>query len=377
VRSRAALAVILVTLTAAARAQDQPRWPSDAEQRYNAATRLMQQGRLREAQPIFREVADWPSGGPFREREKALFMSAKLLDDVDDDGARAAYEEFLRRFPKAGIAQVARERLDVLAHDRPEDRALVAALKKGYDDLRNARGALLRGEIDEARPLCLGVIASVGAALEKAPDHPHAARAANLIGEAELYLRRDSSAAHRFGQALALADREIARTSSPSAKGDADAARDGLARARGEVSDEFLEETGRYVVRGRVAIGAEVVLALLAAASLGARPWRRATRSTARLGAIGFAGTIALAVGGALAARFVPGIAGDQERPIAPWEGSILALPALAGAAVSLSIVSGLGSRRALLAGLAGALAVLAASVVVVHRLDLMVVFGL
>jgi outer membrane protein assembly factor BamD (BamD/ComL family) len=377
VKSRAALAVMLVTLTAAARAQDPPRWPSDAEQRYNTATRLMQQGRLREAQPIFREVADWPSGGPFREREKALFMSAKLLDDVDDGGARAAYEEFLRRFPTAGVAQVARERLDVLAHDRLEDLALVAALKKGYEDLGNARAALLRHDTDEARPLCLEAIATVGAALDKAPDHPYAARAANLIGEAELYLRRDSSAAHRFRQALALAEREIARTSSPSAKGDADAARDGLARARGEVADEFREETERYVVRGRVAIGAEVLLALLTTASLGARPWRRATRATARLGLIGLAGTIALAVGGALAARFVPGIAGDQERPIAPWEGAILAGPALVGAVVSLSIVTGLGSRRALLAGLAGALAVLAAAVVVIHRLDLMVVLGL
>src|SRR5262249_46584464 len=151
-------------------------------------------------------------------------------DDVDNDKARATYEEFLRKFPKAGMAQVARERLDVLAHDRPEDQALVAALKKGYGDLENARAALLRHDTDKAQPLCLDAIATVGAALEKTPDHPYAARATNLINEAELYLQRDSSAAHHFRQALALAEREIARTSSPSAKGDADAARDSLAR---------------------------------------------------------------------------------------------------------------------------------------------------
>lgn len=360
-RARAGLlAAALLALAPSVALAQQLHWPPEAERRFQDAIQLARKGQHKEAAAVYREIADWPDGGDWKERPRALHAAAMEWQAAHELGkALATYREVVTRFPRSDFVAVAERAAKALEPD-----GVTGGLdfqkrwSEALDVLLPARTRHDRGDLDGARPGLEEAETLLAALLRDHEDHPKAVDVALAESETLARLRR-------YDEADALAERGVTLAEREAAKGTNDATRADLARARQQRADV------RREVRLRLAAGAGA-LGLLAALFLGVaslRPWRRATRRLVRL-AIGLAVADALlaavAAGGAIYVR----LRDDPDSLLsAPMAVALVLVPGACGIALALGYNAGLGGRRGAFVGaLAGVLGALAASLILMHQ---------
>jgi tetratricopeptide (TPR) repeat protein len=358
-----ALAAILLALAlaGAARAEEPPRWPQAAEKRFEEARDLQQHGRYALAAARFREVADWPEGGPFAERAQALYCSALNLENGRElERALETYREVVRRFPASLWATRARQSVETLDPEGGHGLEFRRRQNEAWDVFQPATELLQRGKPDEARPGLERAAALFEALLHDHADHPRAADAALALGEARMRLGAFEAAAAAFGRSVELARREAVKP------GSGHPTEEDVKNA-----EERLAEARRAIRRQLVDRGAWVLLAAITLILVGSAPWRRVTARVAALGgALLLVAGVLAAIAVALAAVLRSNL--DNYSPIATSHAILLVLvPATIGIVTTLGLAAGRRGRGAALGAAAGVLAALAAAVIVVYACGL------
>ena len=359
-------AVLGVVLAArAGRCDDAPaRWPAPAEQRYEDGRQLMQRGRYVEASDAYQSVADWPDGGAFPERARALFLAGLMQENARNyDRAIAIYREVVRRFPGdafAARAADAAKNLDSGDHARGID--FRSRYDAAWDELSPARDVAEREGVAAGKARLEHAIGLLEGILHDHRDHPQARDVAIAIGDANMTLHRYAAACEGYRQALALAREDVARSGRA-----ADSA------VRG--AEEKLGEATRLLWRVRVDRIAQALLVLVAFALVSTRPWRQPDPGLVRLGGVMLLVTLVLtAVAGAIASALREYV--DDHSPLLSTAAALLvALPSVTGEITALGAVNGLrrsGVRGSVaVAAVLGVLAALAVAVRLVYAFDL------
>lgn len=360
----AALAIAFSSALAWAPARawaQQTHWPPEAEKRFHEALQLSLKGQHLEAAEAYRQVADWPEGGDWKERARALHASATELQTAHElEKALATYRELVQRFPRSDFVAVAERAANALEP---------AGVKGGLDYQRRwsealdvllpARTRHDRGDVDGARPGLEKAEVLLAALLEQHDDHPRIVDVAVALSETLARLRRYDEADAVAEKAVALAERAAKAT------GLSDGARADLARARQQRLDVRREVRIRLVA-GRGAIALLVVLFV----SLGfTRPWKRATRRLARLGAALVLADVLVALGAIAGAEHVRHTDDPDSLLTDPMAAVLVLGPGLVGIALALGFTISFPSRKGvLLAAAASVLGALATSTILIHQ---------
>jgi tetratricopeptide (TPR) repeat protein len=358
-------AVLAVLAAAGAQSADAPaRWPAAAEQRYEEGRQLMQRGRYAEASAAYRSVADWPDGGAFPERARALFLAGLMQENARNyERAIEIYQEVARRFPGDPFATRALEAARVLDsgdHERGID--FRSRYDAAWDELSPAREVAEREGVGAARARIEHAIGLLGELLRDHRDHPQARDVAMAIGDAYMTLKRYADARVGYAEALVLAQADAARTG-----------RGGESAIRG--AEEKLWEATRLFRRQGVDRIAQGMLLLVGVVLAWARPWRKPDPVLVRLGGVTILVTLVLAaLAGALASLLREYV--DDHSPIQSTTAALLvALPSASGALSTLAAMSGLhvrGVRRSVsVAAVLGILAAVAVAARLVYAYDL------
>lgn len=360
-----ALVVLVVLGAAVARAVDPPaRWPAAAEKRYEEGRQLMQRGKYAEASDAYRSVADWPEGGAFPERARALFLAGLMQENARDyDRALEIYAEVARRFPGDPFAARAMESsrlLDSGDHQRGID--FRSRYDAAWDELSPAREVAEREGLDAARARIEHAIGQLEALLRDHRDHPQARDVAMAIGDGYMTLQRYADARVAYDEAVGLARADAANSG-----------RGGESAVRG--AEEKLFEAVRLFRRQRVDRIAQGLLLFVGLALVWARPWRRPDPVLLRLGAVTILVSIVLAAVAGLLANLLREYV-DDHSPVASTTAALLvALPSASGVLASLATMSGLQSRGVrrgvVLAATLGVLAAVAVAARLVYAYDL------
>jgi tetratricopeptide (TPR) repeat protein len=352
-----ALALLLLGLPGAARGQTS--WPEEAERRFQEALELASQGKHEEAAKAYRSVADWPSGGDFRERARALYRAAAELESARDlERALETYREVAVRFPKSDFVAVADRAAEALA---PKGVAGGLDFRRRHEaalDVLLPAMTLARREPAAARPDLERALALLLALAHDYPAHPRATDVLVAISDVLVRLERLDEAVTVAEQALALAE-NVASGAHPSSTAPADvvSARRQVAEARRAVWCRSLDRD------------AKVLLAVIALALGWARGWRRLTPRLVRAWIGLLAADVVLAALAAAAAEWVrrrenvDTLVGDDAAA------ALVLVPGGVGITVAfLSPVSRRGRLGAALTAVASVLGALATTVCLVHH---------
>jgi tetratricopeptide (TPR) repeat protein len=341
-----------------------PRWPPAAEQRYEQGRQLMQHGRYTAASDVYQSVADWPDGGAFPERARALFLAGLMQENARNyDRAIAIYREVVRRFPGDAFATRAADAAKVLdSGDHARGIDFRSRYDAAWDELSPARDIAEREGVAAGKARLEHAIGLLEGILRDHRDHPQARDVAIAIGDANMTLKRYAAACQGYREALALAREDVARSGHAAASA-----------VRG--AEEKLGEATRFLWRARVDRSAQAMLVLVGLALVWARPWRQPDPGLVRLGGVMILVTLVLAaVAGGIAVALRDYV--DDHSPLLSSAAALLvALPSVTGEIAALGAVNGLqrrGMRGSLvLAATLGVVAALAVATRLVYAYDL------
>jgi Tetratricopeptide repeat len=349
----------------AARCDEAPaRWPAAAERRYEEGRQLMQRGRYAEASDAYQSVADWPDGGAFPERARALFLAGLMQENARNyDRAIAIYGEVVRRFPGDSFATRASEaanNLDSGDHARGID--FRSRYDAAWDELSPARDIAEREGLAAGKARLERAIGLLEGILRDHRDHPQARDVATAIGDANMTLHRYAAACDAYRDALGIARAHAARSGRA-----ADSA------VRG--AEEKLGEAARLLWRWQIDRTARGMLVLVGLVLVWTRPWHPPDPGLVRLG-----GTVMLVI--LVLAAFAGGMASvlrdyvDDHSPLLGSTAALLVvLPSLTGELAALGAINGLRRRgvswRFALAATLGVLAAIAVAAQLVYKFDL------
>lgn len=112
----AALLLLALLLLSPGTASADDHWPPAAQARFQEALQLQLKGKHVEAAAVYREVAEWPDGGDWKERARALYAAASELEVARDlDHALETYREVVRRFPRSDFVSIANRAAEKIA----------------------------------------------------------------------------------------------------------------------------------------------------------------------------------------------------------------------------------------------------------------------
>jgi tetratricopeptide (TPR) repeat protein len=360
-----ALVLSAMVVTAAAWGADVPaRWPAAAEQRYEEGRQLMQRGRYTEASEAYRSVADWPDGGAFPERARALFLAGLMQENARNyDRAIEIYAEVARRFPGDPFAARAVEATRVLdSGDHARGIDFRRRYDAAWDELSPAREVAEREGVGAARARLEHAIGLLEGLLRDHRDHPQARDVAMAIGDAYMTMRRYADARVAYHEALVLAQADAAR-----------AGRGGESAVRG--AEEKLWEATRLFRRQWVDRIAQGLLLFVGVALVWARPWRQPDPVLLRLGGVTILVTLALAALAGVLANLLREYVDDHSPVQSTTAALLVALPSASGILATLAIMSGFQSRGirrgVVLAATLGIVAAIAVTARLVYAYDL------
>jgi tetratricopeptide (TPR) repeat protein len=357
----AALLIFLALVLSAGTVRADDHWPPAAEARFQQALQLALKGKHLEAAQVYREVVEWPEGGEFKERARALYAAAEQLEVAKDlDRALAAYRELVTRFPRSDFVSIA---------NRAAERIAPSGVQGGIDFERRHREATdvllpamtahYRRDFEKARPLLERALALLLALLKDHRDHPKAVDVAVAISDVYVRLERLDEALAYAQEALALAHREADKPGAPNtAQGDVINARRQLAEATTAIHARRLDLASR------------ALLLLLALVLLARKPWAVVTRRMAVLWLKLLALDGVLAIVGAVAAEYVKRRENLTDSTLTdPIAALLVFAPGVVGTTVALGFTfSFKGRRSSLLAAAAAVAAALAASIILVQH---------
>jgi tetratricopeptide (TPR) repeat protein len=353
------LVLILALVPGAALAQEH--WPPPAEKRFQEALQLQLHGKHAEAAAVYREVADWPEGGEWKERARALYAVASELEAARElERALATYRELVQRFPRSDFVSIANR-----AAQRLDPTGVSGGLefqrlhREAWDVLVPAMSLHYRRELDAARPGLEKAEGLLRVLLRDHADHPQAVDVAVALSDVLIRLERLEEARAVALQAVTLAEREATKPGAPNT-------------ARGEVmnAERQVGEARRAIFCHRLDLGSKVLLVLLAIGFLRARPWVLATRAFVKLWLALMAFDVVLAGAAIFGAEYVR----RRESPdslLTDLDAALLVLiPGTIGITLALTfVVNYKGRRGAALAALAGVAGALAASICLVQSM--------
>jgi len=353
-----AVLVALAVLRGVTVAADEPPTPPAAQERFAAATRLMQQGRYAEASEAYRGVADWPDGGAFAQRAQALFLAGSMLESARDyEHALAVHRETARRFAGSEFGRRAED-----AARRLEEGGAARAiafrrrLDAAWDELFPATDLAQRKGTRAARPGLIRAAELLAGVLRDFPEQSRARDVADALGDADMLLGRYAQANGDYERAMELARPDAA---------DADLQ---LASLREKVAEANRALRRQWFDRIAKALLAAIVLGLAYT-----KPWRHRASTTMRAAAVLVLGTVLLAALAGAAAEYVR-VHIDEASPVGTLAAALLVLlPGVTGELVALGFTAGLRGRRwdVGMAAALGALAALAVATSVVHAFAL------
>lgn len=343
--------------------------PSGAAQRYEAARRLMQQGKFDAAAEEFRAVAD-QEDAPTTLRAQALTASA-LMHENNREYERAAgeYREVQRRFAGTEFARRAESALSTLeAGGAQRGIAFRRRQDAAWDELFPAQAEAARGEWLTARPRLERATAHLAAILSEFRDHPKARDIAIALGNAHMLMSDFGAAQDAYRQAVAIAQEQVAAHGGGGP---------GLASLLLD-AEERLAEAVRAQRRLWITSTSWTVLLAIALILLALRPWRALDGTTVGLGLRLIAMTVVLSLTAA-ASSYVVRTYIDEFSPIEDRTAALLvALPGMTGIIVTLGYMLGLHAtvpwphtRVATVAAIVSAVAAVAVAAIIINTFAL------
>jgi outer membrane protein assembly factor BamD (BamD/ComL family) len=339
-----------------------------AQQRYDAARRLMQQGKLDAAADAFHAVAD-TADAPTPLRAQAL-LAAGLMQENNRryEDAADTYRTLRQRFPETESARRASATLDALEYGgasrgiefrRRQDAA--------WDELFPAQAEAARGDWTRARPKLLAAIRHLEEILRDFRDHPKARDIAIALGNAHMLLQDFVNAQNSYADAIAIIGEQTPASG---------------AEAGGESllldAQERFAEAVRAWRRVWITRAAWALLLTIGMIVVLLGPWRTLDRAYVALG-VRLLGATLLASAAAAGASYIVRTYVDSQSPLEDRTAALLvALPGLAAVIIALGLMRGLrtkvrwsDARIATVAAVISAVAALAIAAIIVNAFAL------
>lgn len=356
----------LLALSAPLSATERSQAPA---QRYEAARRLMQQGKFDAAAEGFRAVAD-AEDAPAILRAQALVASA-LMHENNREYERAAeeYREVQRRFAGTDFARRAQAALATLEAGGAQ-RGIEFRRRQdaAWDELFPAQAEAARGEWAAAQPRLERAIQQLQEILRDFRTHPKARDVAIALGNAFMLLHQYVPAQEAYRQAIAITQEQVAAHGGGGP---------GLASLLLDAEERYVEAV-RAWRRLTVTRASWVVLCATVLILLTLRPWRVADREMLRLGALLLTATAFLSLLAA-AGSYVVRSQIDDFSPIEDRTAAMLvALPGLTAIIATIGYTLGLRAtvtwteiRVARTAAVIGAVAAMAVATIIINAFAL------
>lgn len=343
--------------------------PLAPQQRYDAARRLMQQGKFAQAAEGFRSVAD-AEDAPAPLRAQALMASALMHENNREyEQAAADYRETQRRFPGSEVVRRADAALSALEYGGAERGiAFRRSQDAAWDELFPAQAEAARGEWSSARPKLEAATRHLADILSHFRDHPKARDIAIALGNTHMLLEDFGQAQAAYTEAIAITREQVAAHGGGGP---------GLASLLLDAQERFAEAVRSWrrvwITRTSwaVLLGVAVALACL-------RPWREADAGTLALGLRLAATTLVLSAAAAAGSYVVRNYVDDHSPIEDHAAGLLVALPGMTAVLGTLGYALGLrattrwsDTRIVIVAALVSALAAVAVAAIIINAFAL------